>query len=323
MTPPERIGIAMVGCGQIAEAHLKAVAAVEGAALTFAVDADAGRAQSAAGRYGAPRWSTSYDEALADPAVHAAVLCLPHDLHRPFAVRAAEAGKHVLVEKPMALSEAEAQEMAAAAERAGVRLSVGQSTRCGAAHRRAKALLSEGRIGRVVNALLQRTFWIEQLSTDWRRLQTACGGLYLPLFGSHDIDAILYLLEDTPSRVWGAVRVASPVSDGESDGFIGMEFPDGKVASIAFATRCRQRREETVLIGTEGTLVLTRQRLLLNEEPQDLSGAEDPFTLQMRLFVEALREGREPPASGREVVKVMRVLDLVREASETGQAMRF
>lgn len=50
MTPPERIGIAMVGCGQIAEAHLKAVAAVEGAALTFAVDADAGREPPASGR---------------------------------------------------------------------------------------------------------------------------------------------------------------------------------------------------------------------------------------------------------------------------------
>ncbi len=319
----DRIGVAMVGCGQIAEAHLTAVASVAEARLVFAVDADAERARSAAERYDAPRWSVDYDEALADPAVDAVVLCLPHDLHLPFSVRAAEAGKHVLVEKPMALSEAEARDMVAAADRAGVRLSVGQSTRYGAAHQRAKTLLSEGRIGRVVNVMHQRTFWIERLSTDWRRVPSACGGLYLPLFGSHDVDAMLYLLNDTPSRVWGAIRSVSPVSDGDSDGFIGLEFADGKVGSIAFATRCRQSRTETVFTGTEGTLALTPRTLALDGEAVALPASEDSFTAQMRRFISALLSGEETPAPGREVVRVMRTLDLVREASEQGRAMRF
>ena len=319
----DRIGIAMVGCGQIAEAHLKAVASVAGARLVFAVDADADRARSASERYDAPRWSVDYDEALADPAVDAVVLCLPHDLHKSFSVRAAAAGKHILVEKPMALSEAEAQDMVAAADRAGVRLSVGQSTRYGAAHQKAKALLSEGCIGRAVNVLHQRTFWIEQLSTDWRRVASACGGLYLPLFGSHDVDAMLWLLNDAPSRVWGAIRSASPVSDGDSDGFIGLEFADGKVGSIAFATRCRQARTETVFAGTEGTLVLTPREVRLNGEPVPLPASENSFTVQMRRFVAALLSGEEAPAPGREVVRVVRTLDLVREASAQGRAMPF
>jgi predicted dehydrogenase len=223
----------------------------------------------------------------------------------------------------MALSEAEAREMVDAAERAGVRLSVGHSTRYLPSHQGAKPLLAEGRIGRVVNVLHQRMFWIEQLSTEWRRVQGACGGLYLPLFGSHDVDAMLWLLDDTPSRVWGAVRSASPVSEGDSDGFIGLGFADGKIGSIAFATRCKQQRAETIFVGTEGTLVITRQDLLLDGEPVDVSRDEGAFELQMRLFVEALQAGDEPPAPGHEVVKVMRTLDLVREASEREEVMRY
>jgi predicted dehydrogenase len=110
----EQVGIAMVGCGQIAEAHLKAVAAVQGARLVCCVDSEAERAQSAADRYRSLHWTTDYAEALGDADVDAVVLCLPHDLHLPFTVAAAEAGKHVLVEKPMAHNEAEAQKMVGA-----------------------------------------------------------------------------------------------------------------------------------------------------------------------------------------------------------------
>jgi len=319
----KQIGVAMVGCGQIAEAHLKAVDALEGARLACAVDVEADRAESAAERYGAPTWSTDYRDALKDGGVQAVVLCLPHDLHCAYTVQAAEAGKHVLVEKPMALDEVEAREMVDAAERASTVLSVGQSTRYFPSFQKAKALLEEGAIGCVRNVLHQRTFWIERLSTAWRRQTEACGGLYLPLFGSHDVDAVLWLLDECPSAVWGAVRAFSPVSDGDSDGFIGLEFGDGKVASIAFATRCAQQRAETVLVGDGGTLVVRRGELLRDEAPVELDGGEGAFQLQMRRFVEALREGTAPPAPGREVLRVVRTLDLVRKSGETGSAVPF
>ena len=104
-------------------------------------------------------------------------------------------------------------------------------------------------------------------STDWRRDQSACGGLYLPLFGSHDIDALLWQANDTPKRVWGSVRAISDVSQGDS--------------------------------------------------------GEEAFTRQLRLFAEALLENREVSVSGREVLKVMHTLDLVKKASATGQTQVF
>ena len=317
------IRLAMVGCGQIAAAHLKAIAALDSAVLTVAVDIVEESARSAAEGYGAPSWSTDYADALNSPEVDAVVLCLPHDLHKSFTIQAARAGKQVLLEKPMALDEAEAREMIGAVEEHGTQLSIGQSTRCFPSVQKAKELLAADAVGHIVNVAHQRFFWIEQLSTDWRRALDACGGLYLPLFGSHDVDALLWLLDTEPERVWASVRATSHVSGGDSDGFIGLELAGGPVASLAFSTRTHYTRTETLFIGTDGHLLLTRRGVELNGEAVTLDQSEDSFTLQMRLFVEALLADREVPVSGGEVLKTVRTLDLVRRASESGQTQTF
>jgi predicted dehydrogenase len=319
----KQIGIAMIGCGQIAEAHLKAVQALAQAKLVWCVDVIEAQAQSAAERYGAPHFGTDYAEALACAEVDAVVLCLPHDLHLPVSVQASEAGKHVLVEKPMALNEAEAQEMVAAAERMATQLSVGQSTRYMPTFQAAKKVMDSGRIGRVMNVIHQRLFMVEKVSTDWRKSQAACGGLYLPLFGSHDVDAILWLLNDQPSRVWGSVRACGKATDGDSDGVIGLEFADGKIGSLAFSVQSKHVRTETVFVGDAATLVIRRDKLFVDTEEIEMSVKEPAFVLQMQQFVDALLAGQPTPAQGREVLRVMRTLDLVRQASETGNQMVF
>lgn len=317
------IRLAMVGCGQIAGAHLKAIAALDSALLTFAVDIVEESARSAAEDYGAPSWSTDYADALNSPQVDAVVLCLPHDLHKSFTIQAAQAGKHILLEKPMALDEAEAREMIDAVEEFGIKLSIGQSTRCVPSYQKAKQLLDAGTIGRIVNISQQRFFWIEQLSTDWRRDIDACGGLYLSIFGSHDIDALLWLLDTQPERVWASVRATSHVSGGDSDGFVGLDLVGGAVASLAFSSRTHYTRDAALFIGTEGHLLVTRRSVELNGEEVDLDQTEGTFSLQMRLFVEALLADREVPISGREVLKTVRTLDLARRASESGQTQLF
>ena len=317
------INLALVGCGQIASAHIKAANALANTKLLFAIDSDLERARQTATDHDIPHFSTDYEQALIHPEVDAVLLCLPHDLHHPFALHAAVAGKHALVEKPMALDETEAQEMATAADAAGVQLSIGQSSRCIPAYEQTKTLLAQNAIGPLLNIIHQRTFWIDQLSTDWRRDQSACGGLYLPLFGSHDIDALLWQADDTPKRVWGSVRATSDVSQGDSDGFIGLELARGAIASLAYSTRCKRNRTETLFIGETGQLVLTRNGIDLNGNPVEIDSDEEAFTRQLRLFAEALLEDREVPVSGRAVLKVMRTLDLVKKASDTGQTQIF
>ena len=317
------IQIAMVGCGQIADVHFQAIASLKNAQLVATVDCELERARRAAETYGAGRATTDYDEVLADGKIDAVVLCLPHHLHAPFAIRAAEAGKHALVEKPLALNEEEAQEMVQAAARAGVQLSIGQSSRYIPSYWKARELLATDPIGRIINVLHQRTFFIEQLSTAWRRVDGECGGLYLPLFGSHDIDAILWMLGTTPRRVWASLLSASPVSGGDSDGTVGIDLENGAVASLSFATRCKRARTETLFVGEDGYLELSRGGVDLNGEKVEIDQSEESFTHQMRLFVDALIAGSTVPAPGSEVLAVMRTLDLAKKAHETGQAQLF
>lgn len=317
------LGLAVVGCGQIAEAHLRAIERIEGAALVRTADTEPERAIEAARRYRALNGPGDYAAALADPAVDAVILCLPHEIHCQAALEAAAAGKHILVEKPLALDEAEGRRMVDAAANAGVQLSVGQSTRCLDAYHRAKELVDAGALGRIVQAAYQRFFWIERLSTPWRRASATCGGLYLPLFGSHDIDAMLWLLDAKPQRVWGSLRANSELSDGDTDGFIGLEFAGGGVGSVSFAVRSRRRREEMLLVGEKATLSIRRDRLLLDGEAEEIPHKMDAFERQLRRFVDALRTGRPVPTAGGEVLAVMRVLDLVKKAAATGTAQPF
>ena len=333
------VNLAVVGCGQIAGAHMKGIAALDSARLTWTQDVEAERADQAAADFGAARSTTSYDEVLSAPnsataaegevPVDAVLLLLPHDLHLPFAVAAAEAGKHVLVEKPMALAEGDGRKMVEAAEAAGVILSVGHSTRCFPTFQKARELIDAGAIGAVLNVAVQRLFYINQLSTDWRRDLDACGGLYLPIFGSHDIDAMLWLMDRSPTRVNAAVRSFTQVSGGDSDGYLGLEFDAGTgdevdaVGSVQFSCCAHTSRQDFVVVGTGGTLVIGRGKLWHNDEEVPLDQEEDSFTLQTRLFVEAVQGKRPPFAPGREVLRVLRTLDLARTASETGRTQEF
>jgi len=317
------IGLGIVGCGQFARAHLKAVEETDGVRVTAAVDVDAGRAKAVAEATGAGFWTTDYDAVLARDDVDAVVLVLPHDLHLPFSVRASDAGKHVLVEKPMALTEEEGKQMVAAADAAGKRLMVGQSSRYSGPLQRAHALMEEGVVGDIVNVLHQRMFWVDQPSTGWRKEQDACGGFYLPLFGSHDIDAMLWLLDASPTQVWAAIRNEGSSYAGDSDGFVGMEFAGGMVASVSFSCQAKRDRTETVLVGRKATLAVTRGQVFVDDQPVDVPKGPSQTTRQMQAFVCALREGVDVPTPGRQVLRVLRVLDLARTSSASGTRMAF
>lgn len=327
------VRFALVGCGQIAEAHRKAIDTVDGAALTWCQDIDEERARVLAERTPGARSTTDYADLLAADDVDVVFLCLPHRLHEPFSIQASQAGRHVLVEKPMAMDEAEAQRMIDAADEGGVHLMVGQSTRCMSSWRRARQLAAEGAIGHLRHVLHQRMWFVERVSTDWRRTQAECGGLYLPLFGSHDIDAVLWAMGAAageaarPSRVFASIRALSDAFEGDSDGIVSLDFADGRLATFQFSTTSRHVRTETIFVGERGTLTVERSRVRLNGDdvPLDVSDGDyaDAFAEQIRQVVAALRGQGPPPAPGSEVLTVVRTLDLARASADTGTPQAF
>ena len=318
-----QLGMAVIGCGQIAQAHLKAIDQIKSAQLIATVDSIEERAIAAQNEFNARRYYTDTEEALADVDIDAVILTLPHHLHKPIAIQGARAGKHILVEKPMALSLEEAEAMCKAATENEVKLMVGQSTRFLPAVTEAKKRIVAGEIGEVYHCIYQRQFLIDRLSTEWRYSQTQCGGLYLPLFGSHDVDAILWWMDCSPTHVYSQLQSRNPVSaEADSDGVVTMEFADGQLATLAFSTTSQEAHHRVTIIGSEGTIVLSRNEISINHEQIPIE-KRNPFADQMREFVDAILSETDELriASGDGVLRVMAVLDAAKESAKSKQVV--
>lgn len=144
------LNIGVLGCGKIAQVrHIPEYAANKGAKLIGFYDADAQRTEEIAAKC-CGRAYASAGELLADPAIDAVSVCVVNHAHAELSIAALKAGKHVLCEKPMAVTLAECEAMLEEAEKAGKRLLIGQNQRLAKAHVKAKELLAAGEIGRVV-----------------------------------------------------------------------------------------------------------------------------------------------------------------------------
>lgn len=145
------LGICLIGAGRAGMIHARNFAGrVKGAFMSAVVDVNEDAARSAAAETGAARFYTSYDSALGDANVHAVVVVSPTNLHRGIVIDAAAAGKHVFCEKPMAMDEAECDEMIRACERHGVKLQIGFMRRFDESFQRAKELVEAGEVGDLV-----------------------------------------------------------------------------------------------------------------------------------------------------------------------------
>jgi predicted dehydrogenase len=322
MNNMKKTGVAMIGCGQIARAHLLAIAVNPHAELVAAMDVVEERAVAVASKYDAKPY-TSVEAVLADENVDAVVLPLPHHLHCPITLQSAKAGKHILVEKPMALDFAEALQMVDAAESAGVNLMVGQSTRFRPEVWAAKKVTEQGTLGQIRQCIHQRAWFTEKLSTEWRYSSEKCGGLYLPIFGSHDVDMILWLMDAAPVRVQSVLRSYTNLVEAESDGAVNIELAGDKLASLAFSMNSHMARHSALFIGTDGTLLIEPGRLWVNDEEITLDKSEDAFARQMSEFVDAIRTGREPIPSGRDVFPTVATLDAAKKSAVTGDAIQI
>lgn len=142
--------------------------------------------------------------------------------------------------------------------------------------------------------------------------------MYLPLFASHDVDMIWWLMDARPARVHAVLRSFTELVESESDGAVLIEFEEGRIASLAFSMNSHIGRRSALFIGTGGTLLIDQGELRLGDEVIEVDGSVDAFTRQVTEFVSALREGREPAPSGRDALATMAVLDAAKQSAQTG-----
>lgn len=330
MTEPGKLlGLGFIGSGRIAQAHLKAVANLPDRVRLVAI---AGRrrdrAEAVARQYGIPTVMDDYRQLLRDPAVDAVVITTPNDSHASIACDAAKAGKHILVEKPMALDTHSAEAMVRAAEAAGVTLMVAQSRRFSDAVREMVRRLPE--IGEIFRVHVTFLVTFSAPPTDWWRSADQAGGLVILLQGSHSLDSIFWWLGRTPARIFATATRRNPVWEGEDEADILCSFSDGAVASAHLSLSANPPVLEALVVGTKGQFRLIEKptgapfensgRLEMNGQVlMDGLQSLSPYTNQLREFADAVREGRTPLASGREVLNVMRMLDAARVSVRSGE----
>ena len=312
--------IAIIGCGGIAQGHLGAMENLPARPVAM-VDVDESRAQQCAQKYGADRYHTDIKDALTDD-VDAVIVCLPHYLHIGAVVAAAESGKHVLTEKPMAISLKEADDMINAARNSGVTLMVGQVLRFRECNVEVKRLIAEGEIGEPRNIIRRRLSRSGEFRSEWARDPVKAGGWVLYGYGSHEVDMILWLFDTHAKSVFAQARKNNPYWNDYDEISIQMELANGAIATMNHSLNCDVGAWDTFITGTEASMYVTSDQILIDGKKTDVPmGSAGGMELQLQEFIDAVREGRKPEASGVNVRRTMQALEAAKLFIASGQVI--
>jgi predicted dehydrogenase len=309
LTAGGRLRVALCGTGWIMDFHARAVLEHPGAELVAAANWRQPSLGRLAERHGIARTTTDWRALAADPGVDAAVVGTPNALHATQAVAFLEAGKHVLVEKPMARTVAEADAMVAAARGSGAFLMVAHCWRFHPDVRALRRRVEAGELGRIVKTRGYggHAGWGP---SGWFTDPELAGGGALVDMGVHAIDTTRYLLGDPqPVRVCAAVGTrygAYPVDD---DAVLLLTWDNG-VTSVVEAGWWQPRlgglEADTELYGTGGYARVWD----MTEPPPGYEHCTQPmYSAQLAEFVEAVSSGRQPRPSGEDGRVVVRVVE--------------
>ncbi|MEZ5099314.1 MAG: Gfo/Idh/MocA family oxidoreductase [Thermoleophilia bacterium] len=339
--------VGLLGCGDIGVENAGAIGGAPNVSLTACFDPMPALAEEVAAGHGAAA-VPSVEELLGRDDVDAVFLAVPHHLHAPLAIQAAEAGKHVLVEKPPANDLAGAVAMVRAAERAGVALSVCFPHRYAPASLAARQLVDAGALGRFGGSLLTfltdkpPSYWHGGFSgrafTDWRGSRAKAGGGVLIMNLSHYLDLIRHVVGVEVEEV---LAVAGPVdrpAEVEDTVSVSLRFANGAIGSVLGSAAVRGTWEgrtstQLRLWGTDGHVSLEGREELYTlraiegvrpgrwQDLRPLPGVPMRSVLVSR-FATAVAEGRAPDIGGADALAVQALMEAIYRSSETGAAVR-
>ncbi|MGH2820379.1 MAG: Gfo/Idh/MocA family protein [Actinomycetota bacterium] len=319
------VSFGILGAGMVADYHRRAIAANagEGARLASVGYHDRARAGELSARFEAP--CVSEAELLDDPGIDVVCICTPSGLHAEQVIRCARSGKHVLVEKPMALDLQDADEMIDVCERADVRLGVVLQRRAEPLFVRLSEAISAGDLGRPTLGVIALPYhrpqsYFEQAA--WRGTWALDGGGVLMNQGIHLVDLLIWYMGD-PVEVTGQARTLAHRLEVEDTLSATLELSSGGLATVSATTTAAPGAPHRVEIyGTGGYVQIEgesvrRWRLqdpdravvppLPEESVDDTGAAGDPRGIDLgghssilRDMMEAVRAGRRPMVDGRE-----------------------
>jgi len=351
----DRVKVGFIGAGRISDLHAVEYLRNPRAAIAAVCDANREIAERQADRWGVPRNRvfTDWAELLRCDEVGLVEILLPHHLHRPAALAAFAAGKHVSLQKPMALSLAEAEEINLAAERAGVFFKVFENFIFYPPIQKAKALIDEGAIGEPLtirvksNAGKGKNAWpVPPAAQAWRLDPDTCGGGPLSFDDGHHKFALgwHFMGEMEEVHAWISRTEVSPGFVLDSPAMISWKFAGGRYGNLE-VVYSRDLEIETVhyaqddrveITGTHGVIWVNRGHGRLFDQPPVVlyadnqvrsfsgmeAGWEASFVASTRHHIDALLDGGAPLLSGRQGADILRFALAAQESARTGRAVK-
>ena len=322
----------VLGAAKIAvEKVIPAMQRSEWALVAAIASRDLGRAERAARSLGVPRAYGSYEELLADPSIEAVYNPLPNHLHVPWTVRAAEAGKHVLCEKPISLNVAEARRLLEVSKRTGVRIQEAFMVRTHPQWLGALELIEQGRIGE----LRAIAGFFSYFNTDAENIrnQPAAGGGALMDIGCYPITISRLFFKEEPRKVAGLVERDPRLGIDRLTSAV-LDFPSGHSIFTCGTQLIPYQRMQ--FFGARGRIEVLipfnapddRPMRILIDESGDLFGNQievkefpacNQYTIQGDLFSRAVRENTAQPIPLEDAVKNMAVIEAVSRSAESGR----
>lgn len=321
------LNVGIIGAGLYGEEHARAIADLEDVRVTAASRTNAEALNAFTKQYGGVGY-TDYRDLLADSNVNAVVIATPHHLHTNIVLEASNAGKHILLEKPMAPNLEECTQMIEATRKAGVRLMLGHVNHFVPSYRKAKELLASGELGEIVLGLSTMSKdWTYENRQAWHLDRAQGGGVWMTV-GIHALDRLVWLVDQPVERV--SAQLSTRFHDQQSDdaGLIFLRFAGGATGTVvSVGYRQGAPKHLTELTCTRGMLTIDYEGIVLlgrGDKWQVISERNDDNWMQDALihewvgFRDAINNDEEVPVTGEFARHIMAVVF----AAEASSAQR-
>lgn len=329
----------IIGCGLIAGFHIEAIRQIEGASLSAVSSRDEAKARAVAEKENCA-WTTDYKELIAREDVDIVCLTTSSGSHASIGLDVLNAGKHLVIEKPIAMKVRDAAALVRTAKERGVTLSVISQRRFEAQHQVVKRVLEEETLGKLLLIELTLPIYRSQEyydSADWRGTISEDGGVLMNQ-GIHNLDLMLWFAGEV-STVFGKVATQTHVIEAEDLGLAIIQFANGAFGTIMASTSIQPGFAATInLYGEKGTIKLEGSSIThwsvpgenkpSSNHPNTYGGVTDPRSItfefhqrQLLDIISSIETGAKPIVTGDDGLRAVQLVEAIYESSTTGKQL--
>lgn len=323
------IGVGVIGCGYWGPNVVRNLASLEGFELRAICDLDPERLRELSRRYPAVRTTSDHRELLADPGLHAVAICTPVDSHYPLALAALEAGKHVMVEKPLTASVETAERLVALAETHGLVLHVDHTFVYTGAVQKIREIVASGEIGDLL--------YVDCVRVNLGLFQSDVNVVWD--LAPHDVSIMNFLVDAKPA--WVTAIGTAHYGKLETQAYVTVKFDNGLIAHLHVNWLAPVKLRSTLIGGSKRMIVYddlepseklrvydkgvtlhhdpsSRARALVDYRVGDMFAPyiekTEPLERACRAFLAAIAEGTPSPTDGRSGLEIVRVLEAAQQS---------